>query len=186
MEGHMATKQTAAVAAKTGTIKVPATAAVTKQTGALSNPPKDAPPKPPSKFTALVTVDGTAKRFHVSEYQDYTFSINATRKLTDVELAADWRKVFPNAVTYTEFHVQGARRDFCGGRHSKEYRGRTFSLPEFIIADGKRVAVTELPKPAPKAAPAALKATPAAPVVKAAPVAKAKGMVIKTNRAKAA
>jgi len=185
MEGHMATKQTAAVAAKTGTMKVPATAAVTKQTGALSNPPKDAPPNPPSKFTALVTVDGTAKRFHVAEYQDYTFSINAARKLTDVELAADWKKVFPKAVDYTEFHVQGARRDFCGGRHSKEYRGRTFSLPEFIVVDGKRIAVTELPKPAPKAVTKAttpvVKATVAAPVVT-----KAKGMVIKTNRAKAA
>jgi hypothetical protein len=186
MEGHMATKQTAAVAAKTGTIKVPATAAAattTKQVGALSNPPKDAPPKAPSKFVATVQWDGAAKRVHVAEYQDMTFVVNPTRKLTDVELAADWRKVFPNAIAYTEFHVQGARRDFNAGRHSKEFRGRSFNVPEFIVSDGKRIAVTEAPKPEPKAASPA----PKAEVKATAPVApKAKGMTIKANRIKRA
>jgi len=186
-------KQTAAVAAKTGTIKVPATAAAaTKQTGALTPAAKDAPPKAPSKFVATVTWDGQPKRVHVAEYQDMTFAVNPTKKLTDVELAADWRRVFPNAVAYTEFHVQGARRDFNAGRHSKEFRGRTFSVPEFILVDGKRTAVTEAksaapvaPKtaPAPKAEPT--KAAPVAPKPTA-PVAKAKGMTIKTNRVKAA
>jgi len=187
MEGRMATKQTAAVAAKTGTMKVPATAAAaTKQTGALSNPPKDAPPKAPSKYVATVTWEGAAKRVHVAEYQDMTFLVNPTKKLTDVELAADWRRVFPNAVAYTEFHVQGARRDFNAGRHSKEFRGRTFSVPEFILVDGKRTPVTEAPKPEPKAAaPTAPKAETKAPAPKVtAP--KAKGMTIKANRVKAA
>jgi hypothetical protein len=191
MEGHMATKQTAAVAAKTGTMKVPATAAAAqKQTGALTPAAKDAPPKAPSKFVATVTWEGAAKRVHVAEYQDMTFAVNPTRKLTDVELAADWRRVFPNAVTYTEFHVQGARRDFNAGRHSKEFRGRTFSVLEFILVDGKRTPVTEAPKPEPKAtAPVAPKAETKLVAPKAtttAPVAKAKGMTIKTNRAKAA
>lgn len=170
MEGHMATKQTAAVAAKTGTMKVPATAAsatAKKQVGALSNPPKDAAPKAPSKFVATVQWDGTAKRVHVAEYQDMTFAVNPTRKLTDVELAADWRKVFPNAVAYTEFHVQGARRDFNAGRHSKEFRGRVFSVPEFKIVDGKRIPVAESKAVAPKPETKAAAPAPKAPAPKA-------------------
>lgn len=91
-----------------------------------------------SKFISADVFEG--RRMRVSEYQDYTFSINDSknRRLTDEELAADWRKQFPNAVAFTAFHVTGARRDYNKGIHSKAFPGMHTVEPWFADAAGKR------------------------------------------------
>lgn len=70
----------------------------------------------PAKFVGRTT------RMGVEQYQDYTLWINddrdgrAGRRLTDDQLCADWQHEFPEAVTFTPFHVQGVRRDFQAGK----------------------------------------------------------------------
>jgi hypothetical protein len=91
--------------------------------------PKAKKEKPPSKFLSegLFTPPGAnaPQRLRVSEYQDFTFAINGdkSRRLTDEELAVDWRKQFPHAVAFNAFHVKGARRDYNVGKHSKMFGG---------------------------------------------------------------
>lgn len=65
---------------------------------------------------------GRTTRMGVEQYQDYTLYINddrdgrTGRKLSDAQLCADWQHEFPEAVTFTPFHVQGVRRDFIAGK----------------------------------------------------------------------
>jgi len=124
----------AAVADAPGTTEPKAKVAKTPKTPAA---PKE---KAASKFVSLNPVNGT--RMRVSEFQDYTFSINdrKDRRKTDEELAAEWRAQFPQAVSFTAFHVSGARRDYNKGVHSKAYPGKKdpASAAWFAAPDGKR------------------------------------------------
>ncbi|MEZ5288335.1 MAG: hypothetical protein R2712_26735 [Vicinamibacterales bacterium] len=84
-------------------------------------PPKDVHPldrggrRKPAKFVGRTT------RMGVEQYQDYTLWLNDDRDgrpgryLTDEELCEDWQAEFPEAVTFTPFHVRGVRRDFVKG-----------------------------------------------------------------------
>jgi hypothetical protein len=89
--------------------------------------------------------DGVLKHMRIAEFQDYTLSVNGKARLTDTELIALWQKEFPNAVTFTEHHVRGVRRDYNAGRHDKRYNGKktgdAVSVP-FMIKDGKRIPAT--------------------------------------------
>ena len=64
----------------------------------------------------------------VEQYQDYTLYINEDRdgrpgrQLIDEQLCADWQHEFPEAVTFTPFHVAGVRRDYLDGK-SRESSG---------------------------------------------------------------
>jgi hypothetical protein len=64
------------------------------------------------------------RNMRISEYQDYTLSVNAKARLTDEELCAAWQVQFPNAVRFTPYHVKGVRRDYNAGLHSKAFAGR--------------------------------------------------------------
>lgn len=84
------------------------------------------------------------RNMRISEFQDYTLSINAGPKarLTDEELCALWQAQFPNAVKFTPFHVRGVRRDYNVGRHSKAFAGRKTGdaiSVAYMVKDGKRV-----------------------------------------------
>jgi len=65
---------------------------------------------------------GRTTRMGVEQYQDYTLYINddrdgrVGRKLSDIQLCADWQHEFPRAVDFTPFHVKGVRRDFIAGK----------------------------------------------------------------------
>jgi hypothetical protein len=162
---------------KTGTVvtpkadkaKTPTAAPVNAVPAAPAEPKAKATPKErtASKFVSADVVDG--RRMRVSEYQDYTFSVNDAkgRQLTDEELAADWRKQFPQAVAFTAFHVSGARRDYNKGIHSKAFPGPHTSKAWFATADGKRT------QDAPKAS--AKQETPAAPAAPEPKAEKTKG-----------
>lgn len=78
----------------------------------------------------------TASRFvgvtsgkRVGEYQDWAFEVNDERKLTDVQISADWHREFPNAKFISPEEVRGVRRAYNGGypghrkaeRHSYPY-----------------------------------------------------------------
>lgn len=124
-------------------------------------------PKPSRavKYISREPVPAFNRRMRVAEYQDYTFSVNGTRKLTDEELAADWHAQFPAAVAFTAFHVKGARRDYNAGVHSKTFNKRPESpAVEYVIVNGERVVAgsVKVEKPV-KAAPAAKAAQPTAP-----------------------
>lgn len=110
--------------------------------------------KAASKYVSVDVVAATGQRMRVAEYQDYTFSVNdqPKRRLTDEELAADWRKQFPNAVAFTPFHVAGARRDYNKGVHSKAYAGKHDSRAWFADAKGAKTQTEpKAAEPTPKA-----------------------------------
>lgn len=103
-----------------------------------------------SKFVSLDTfkIAGVDTRLRVSEYQDYTFSINGAkdRRLSDAALADDWRAQFPNAVAFNEFHVKGARRDYNVGTHSKMFAGRKSGDAVAVEFGPDKTPVTAAPK----------------------------------------
>lgn len=85
---------------------------------------------------------GRTTRMGVEQYQDYTLYINddrdgrVGRKLTDSQLCADWQHEFPEAVTFTPFHVQGVRRDFIAGKTRDNSGGSSHGVR---CADGQVV-----------------------------------------------
>jgi hypothetical protein len=120
--------------AETPVAETPAPEVKAKAPKAAKEPkaPKEPKGRGPSKFVSVDVVGFTLPngdkwndRLRVSEYQDYTFHVNAekARRLTDEALAADWRKQFPSAVEFNVFHVRGARRDYNAGKHSKMFAG---------------------------------------------------------------
>lgn len=77
--------------------------------------PKAAAAPVGNRFTGATTGLG------VTEFQNQTLAQNFKKKLTDEQLAALWRKEFPNAIAqYTVEHVQGVRRLFNSGNHKNE------------------------------------------------------------------
>lgn len=64
------------------------------------------------------------RSMRISEFQDYTLSINAKARLTDEALCTLWQEQFPRAVTFTVHHVRGVRRDYNKGIHSKAFAGK--------------------------------------------------------------
>lgn len=103
----------------------------------------DAPAVSASKYKGMTT------GLRVMAFQDATFAANVTKMLTDEELAAAWRKEFPQAVAFTAFHVKGARRDYNAGRHAKATPKPAIPLAEVTMDGGKRRFVTaeaETPK----------------------------------------
>lgn len=131
----------------------------------------DAAPAKTTKAEKATVTDIKASKYkgvttgmRVMEYQDSTFAANVKAMLTDEELAANWRKEFPEAVAFTVNHVTGARRDYNNGRHSKAYSRPEKQLDAVVLVDGKRVwaATVEKPKAEPKAAKPKADAKPAA------------------------
>lgn len=171
---------TTAKAETKGTTVKPVKATANVKETAPAEPKAKAEPKTrqASKFISVDEVNG--RRMRVSEYQDYTFSVNDTRRLTDEELAADWRRQFPNAVAFTAFHVSGARRDYNKGIHSKAFPGSHNAQPWFLAADGKARTQAAPKASAAQTAPAAPKAEAK---VKAATDAKAKAPKAKLAKA---
>jgi hypothetical protein len=131
----------------------PPTTAVVE--AASAKPPKVS--KTPKATRNVSKDEFLGRRMRIAEYQDYTLSINAgpKRRLTDVELCADWQAQFPNAVVFTPHHVRGVRRDYNVGRHSKAFSGKkdgaTASVP-YMVKDGKRLAAVIENAPAKSAA----------------------------------
>lgn len=139
-----AKKSVAPPAPKAEIVAAPKAETVVKEKAA----PKE---KAPSKFVSVGTfptpAEGT-KRLRVSEFQDYTFSINGNkdRRLTDEALAAEWREQFPHAVAFNAFHVKGARRDYNAGKHSKMYAGRKSGDDVSVEYGADKTPVTAAPK----------------------------------------
>lgn len=86
---------------------------------------------------------GVTSGMRVMEYQDATFTANAKAMKTDEELAADWRREFPNAVAFTTSHVGGARRDYNKGTHAKATPKPATPLAQVIMDGTKRRFVTD-------------------------------------------
>jgi len=147
----------AAPKAQPTTPSTPPAASVAKAT----NEPKAPKAPAPAKYVSESVIAPFGRKMRVAEYQDHTFQTNdqPDRQLTDEELAADWQGQFPRAVRFSAFHVKGARRDYNVARHSRTFAalGRPARPSvEYIIVEGKRVRVTDIPKtPKPPA-----KATP--------------------------
>ncbi len=133
-----------------------AVAATPKATEAKATVPVTAPAKTTevkakvaktaSKYVSRDVIPEFGSRARVAEYQDLTFTRNLTKKMTDEELAQDWRAQFPAAVAFTAGHVTGARRDFNAGRHSKRYAGVRHTVPQYAIVNGARVEAVHVPK----------------------------------------
>lgn len=74
---------------------------------------------------------GRTSGLSVTKYQNKTLADNLKRKLNDEQLAADWRKEFPNArATYDANTVRGVRSVYNRGKHGNE-APRT-PTPEYI------------------------------------------------------
>lgn len=91
--------------------------------------PLDSAGRPkPTKYVGRTT------RMGVEQYQDYTLYINDDRdgyegrKLTDVQLCADWQREFPEAVAFTPHHVKGVRRDFMSGKRREGPAGSSHGV----------------------------------------------------------
>ena len=63
---------------------------------------------------------GKTSNMRVAEYQNQTLSQNSKKKLTDEELAKDWRREFPNAKDFTGDIVRSVRNAFNRGQHNNE------------------------------------------------------------------
>lgn len=153
-------------------LKKTAAAAPAADAPVITGEPKAAKAKAP-KVVKMSKYKGATTGLRVMEYQDRTFMANVKAMLTDTELAADWRKEFPNAVAFTETHVGGARRDYNNGTHAKSTPRPEKPLMEVIIDDGKKRFVTADESTRAKAAKVAAKvaktqATKAAKAPKAA------------------
>lgn len=148
---------------KAPALKAKAHAAPTPDAKTAEAKPKaakaEAKPKAPS-----INI-GVKSGMHVMAYQDHTFEINATRKLTNEELAADWRAEFPNskavkAGRITAEMVAAVRSLYNRGTGGHGTPGVKHESVAFEIVNGKRlpVAVPERkaaePKADAKAAPA--------------------------------
>ncbi|SRR6266540_1971692 len=102
----------------------------------------------PSRNKSVGQFGEPLRHMRIMEYQDYTFSIQATRRLTDDQLAADWQTQFPSAVKFSAYHVVGARRDYNAGTHSKAFDKPKVAVQAFG-ADGKpTVVIAKNPKAA--------------------------------------
>jgi hypothetical protein len=111
---------------------------------------------------------GVTTGLSVTKFQNDTIARNAKAKLTDAQLAALWKKEFPNAkADYTESTVRGVRGLFNKGKHGNDAPAKP--VPEFDAAGqalpfrGEKSAA-KAAKAA--AAPAKKSAVPAAPVKK--------------------
>lgn len=89
---------------------------------------------------------GKSSGMRVMAYQDHTLAINddPKRRLTDTELAADWRKEFPESRAVkngriNEDIVRGVRNLYNQGTGGHGTAGKTHTSQPYILADGKRV-----------------------------------------------
>lgn len=99
---------------------------------------------------------GKTSGMRVMAYQDFTLARNDKPefRLTDEELAADWRREFPEsravkAGRITEVIVRGVRNLFNQGTGGHGTPGQTQSSQPWVIVNGKRVqsAYTRARKP---------------------------------------
>ncbi len=118
---------------------------------------------------------GRTSQLSVTKYQNQSIESNRKRKLTDEQLAREWKNEFPNAkADYTAETVRGVRNLYNKGKHGNN-DGEPLSnpVPEFDDAG------QALPFWGEKsAAKAAAKAAPA----KSAPAAKGNGKVKKLKK----
>lgn len=89
---------------------------------------------------------GQKTGMRVMAYQDHTLAINddPKRRLTDTELAADWRAEFPNSRAVlngriNEDIVRGVRNLYNQGTGGHGTPGKTHDSKPYTIVDGKRV-----------------------------------------------
>jgi hypothetical protein len=95
------------------------------------------------KVVKISKYRGATTGLRVMAFQDQTFEENYRQMRTDEELAALWRKEFPNAVAFTPGHVSGARRDFNNGTHAKATPRPDSPLAKVIMDGAKRRFVTD-------------------------------------------
>lgn len=101
---------------------------------------------------------GQKSGMRVMAYQDHTFAINDKRRMTDEELAADWRAEFPNsravrAGRITAEMVASVRALYNRGTGGHGTPGVKHESQAFEVVNGKRIPVAPARKaPEPKAA----------------------------------
>lgn len=79
---------------------------------------------------------GKTSGMSVTKYQNKTLADNLKRHLSDEQLAADWRKEFPNArAEYTAETVRGVRSVYNRGKHGNDVP-RT-PTPEYIDGEAQ-------------------------------------------------
>lgn len=132
---------------------------------------------------------GKRSGLRVMAYQDHTLAINddPKRRLTDTELAADWRAEFPNSRAVqngriTEVIVRGVRNLFNQGTGGHGTAGKVQSSKPYVAQDGKRV-ISEYVR-AKKVVTAEPEAAPA--TAKVAKTVKVQGKVVARRKAKIA
>lgn len=81
-------------------------------------------------------------RISVDETYYNFLSVNHTKKLTDDQIAAEMRKLFPNKKPYQAKDVKAARTAYNGGRLSKEQKGKP---SEVSVAYGEERAGKAIP-----------------------------------------
>lgn len=132
----------------------------------------------------------------VMEYQDHTFAVNDQpgRRLTDEELAADWRANFPESRAVkngriTADMVRAVRHLYNSGTGGHGTAGQRHESQPYELRDGKRVVIeyTRRKAETPVIAPTATKAVGKTGAPKVAPVAEArpKGKVVVKKKAAA-
>lgn len=136
---------------------------------------------------------GAKSGMRVMAYQDHTFAINdrPDRRLTNEELAADWRAEFPNSRAVkngriTAEMVQAVRNLYNNGTGDHGTVGVKNDSKPYVIVDGKRVQ-TEAVRKAKTAAPKAdVKVEAKGKVTQPAADARPKAKVVVKKKAKAA
>lgn len=100
-----------------------------------------------AKTAARVGVNiGASSGMRIMAYQDHTFEINdqPSRRLTDEQLAADWRKEFPNSRAVqngriTADMVRAVRRLYNAGTGGHGTPGTEHNSHPYFVQDGKVV-----------------------------------------------
>lgn len=101
---------------------------VTKAEPAAKAAPTKATAKPVAKAAKAATKEEKKSRFigitsglGVTAYQNESLEKNRKAKKTDEQLAADWRREFPNAIArYTAETVSGVRGLYNKGKHGND------------------------------------------------------------------
>jgi hypothetical protein len=132
---------------KGGATKVSAKEA---RTGAKAEKGKAKGAAPVARYT------GRTSGLSVTQFQNQSIESNRKRKLTDEQLAKEWRNEFPNAkADYTAETVRGVRNLYNKGNHSNDEP--TSPVPEFNDAGealafwGEKAAAKRAAGKAPKA-----------------------------------
>lgn len=106
----------------TKTAEIPAAVAKGKTKPATTSDAKVNAKEPKTPVAIKPSINkGVSTNMRVMQYQDHTLSIQPKRKLSDEDLAADWRTEFPNAKgRFDATIVAGVRRLFNAGKHGSQ------------------------------------------------------------------